>query len=304
MRIVFDLHNTGLGNNGGSRTLIKCGEVLTGLGHNVTLFTEQRSKYTWHPPCVNISHTCPECDIVVATGAYSVPHALQVKAKARFYYIRGFELWRHTEEKLLKGFRQFNCIVNSKWLKKHLAKKGIKVELVYPGVDTDLYFPKPFVERKKLVGAIFSKKHKTKRHQDAIEVAKRAGYELELLNKNIVNGTPQEVNNWYNTIRVWFAPPELEGLHNPPMEASLAGCSLVCCDHPRSGMQDYAIHEKTALVYPARDLDKAAEQVKELMENDELRKKLWNKMEKRLFDYIGDRRHNMQRLVAIFKRAL
>ena len=96
-----------------------------------------------------------------------------------------------------------------------------------------------------------------------------------------------------------MAPTELEGLHNPPMEASLCGCGLVASDHEMGGMSDYVIDCETALVYPAGDLKKAEERVKILMNNDPYRKWMWSNMYQVLERRIGNREDNMQKMLEI-----
>ena len=119
-------------------------------------------------------------------------------------------------------------------MQQFLASHGVSSHLIYPGLDTD-----KFVDlggKRGGMGAIFHKRHKTKRHRDAVAVSAGCGVPLRLLNRDIVNPSEDELNCWYNKIAVWFSPTELEGLHNPPMEAGLAGCALVCTDHPRAGI--------------------------------------------------------------------
>ena len=83
------------------------------------------------------------------------------------------------------------------------------------------------------------------------------------------------------------------------MEAGLAGCALVCTDHKRSGMNDYAIHKETALVYPARDLDTAAQYVMRLMKDEGYRRKLSSNFIDLLKKKIGSRKHNMKKMLEI-----
>jgi hypothetical protein len=130
-------------------------------------------------------------------------------------------------------------------------------------------------------------------------IAKALGQELFLVNKHIKNCSNQAMAELYNSIRVWIAPTELEGLHNPPMESSLCGCGLVCTDHPRSGMSDYAIHKKTALVYPSRNIKKATEYTKRFLDDDELLGSLNQNMVELLRQKIGTRKENMTKLLKV-----
>ena len=298
MRIVFDLHNVGLGNNGGSRTLIKCAETLSLLGIDVIMYSNVPSKYTWHQPAINYvqGSRMPNSDIVIATGYDSVRHVLSAKARKKYYYIRGFERWRTSESKLFQSYKALHCIVNSQWLYSLLKSKKIPSSIIYPGLDfkkfKDLGLP-----RNHGFGAIYSKQHLTKRYRDAIAIQKMTGLVLQSLNKDISNVNDTEMNIWYSTVGIWFAPTELEGLHNPPMEAALAGCPLVCTDHPRSGMQDYAIHKKTALVYPAGNIRVAIKYIEKLLDDKKLRQTLNKNMVDLLHKKIGSRKSNMRKLI-------
>ncbi len=298
MRVVFNLQFVGLGNNGGSRTLIKCAETLQDLGCDVVIATSA-NRYSWHNIRVPVVNKAPKCDIIVATGFGSVRSTLAHKTKTKFYYIRGFEQWQAPEKKLLKTFRSLNCIVNSEWLRDHLAKSKIKSELIYPGLDfEDFYIANN--DREKIIGGIFSKRHKTKRHDDVIKLGERLGYKVLLLNRDIQHPTISDLRDFYNKIKVWVSPSELEGLHNCPHEAALCGCLLVVTDHPRGGVNDYAT-ARTALVYSARDINQAAEQVEWAMTDEKLRKKLSSRMIELLKTKIGSRRHNMEKMIQLFR---
>lgn len=306
MKIVFNMlgKGCGLGNNGGSRTLIKCAETLLELKQDVVIQAEL-NEYTWHKPKVKIviGGNIPKCDVVIASGYGSVESTVKAPAKLKYYYLRGFEIWRATEDELFESYRKLDCLVNSEWLRNFIEANGIKTQLVYPGLDLDLFFPLG-IARKPMVGGLFSNRHKTKRHNDIIEIASMLNIPCQMLNKHIVSPSDSVLNKWYNTLKVWIAPTELEGLHNPPMEAGLTGCPLVCTDHYRSGMQDYVINEETALVYPARNLYAASECVKRLIMDDSLRNKIGMNLRNLLIEKIGTREKNMKKLLEIFKSRL
>lgn len=299
MKIVFNLQSTGLGNNGGSRTLIKCAETLQDLGNEVTLWCSANN-YKWDKIKVPVKSRLPKCDVIVATGYSSVPSTVSANIKKKFYYIRGFELWCASEYKLLRSYKSLNCIVNSEWLQRYMQKHGMSAHLIYPGVDFDI-FGKDIADRDPIIGGLYSKKHATKRHDDVIKIGKRLGYKVLLLNRDISNPSPVELRKFYNKIKVWVSPSELEGLHNCPFEAALCGCSLVVTDHKYGGVSDYAINEETALVYPARRLEVAEDHVKQLMKNGELRSDLNENIQRLLRTKIRSRKQNMKTMVNIFE---
>lgn len=298
MRILFNLKSVGLGNNGGSRTLVRCAETLSALGHVVIMYGPNR--YRWHKPkgikFVD-SGKMPPADCIIATGYNSVSSTVSSKIRRKYYYIRGYEQWVTSKSNLIRSYRSLSCIVNSEWLRSFLRQHSIKSELVYPGLDE--WFYDEGVDREPKIGGLFSNRHKTKRHVDVQSIADQSGFDLVMLNKHLKNATPDQTRSLYNTIMVWLSPSELEGLHNPPIEASLCGCSLVVTDHPRGGTLDFAIHNETALVYPARDTGKASEYVRMLMDDSGLRKRLTVACQELLRDKIGSRKRNMKRLVNI-----
>ena len=299
MRIVFNLNVVGLGNNGGSRTLIKCAEALKDLGCEVFICSPT-NRYTWHHIRVEVVPRIPKCDVIIATGFHSVHSTLIAKKARKFYYVRGFELWQAKESKLLKSYRSMQCIVNSEWLQQYMADNGIEAHLVYPGVDLG-DFRNDENDRERIIGGIFSKKHKTKHHDDVIAIGETLKCKTLLLNRDIKNPKTSDLRDFYNKIKVWISPSELEGLHNCPMESSLCGCGLVSTNHPRGGTADYAINKQTALVYPDRNIEKAAEYVDKLFNDDAYAKSLNQNMCTLLREKIGDRKTNMKRLLKIFR---
>jgi len=298
MKILFNLHKTGLANNGGSRTLIKSAETLANLGEEVYIYSPVNN-YTWHDVQRNV-HICkevvPPCDVAIATTPKNVDHTMALNAKRKFYYIRGYEVFWCPKELVHSSYRKIPCIVNSEWLQGLLAKLGVESKIVYPGLDMDLWKDLGQARNTDL-GGLHSSKHPTKRHHDIINVSQ--GLSMLLLNRDIKNPSPKRQVEFYNDIKVWMAPTELEGLHNPPMEASLCGCALVCTNHKRSGMSDYAIPGETALVYPARNLGTAKDMIRSLLGNEAERAKLVSNMKALLSEKISDRKKNMKKLLEI-----
>ena len=297
MHICFNMSGVGLANNGGSRTLIRCAEVLSALGHDV-FFHSGPSYYTWHKADIKLlsGREHPKCDVSIATGINSVKTVQQFTKGRRAYYVRGLELWKASEEKLLTSFRAVDKVfVNSEWLLHHMHHRGVEAVLQYPGLDWDWFTD--LGDKRAGVGAMMHNRHRTKRSDDAVAVEERLGIPIWYLNRHIKHPDSPTLNAWYNKLKVWFAPTELEGLHNPPMEAALAGCALVCTDHPRNGMSDYALNEQTALVYPARDVTAATQCVQRLLDDEELRQRLNANMVELLRDKVGTRRERMREFV-------
>lgn len=305
MRIVFNLHRVGLGNNGGSRTLIKSAEALSRLGQEVIIASNIPNKYTWQKIDKNVtfvySKNIPKGDVIIASGIGSVRSTVSSNFKKKFYFIRGFETWAAKKDVLFQSYKSLRCIVNSSWLKTMLASKGIKSNLVFNGLDFEDFYDMD-IERTSPLGCLFHKKHKTKNYNFVKNCSDVSSTPLLALNKDVKGITPEGLNKWYNTIRVWVASSELEGLHNPPMEASLAGCGLVATDHPRSGTTDYVIPNETALVYSHGDTVGANKHISRMLEDENLRSILNGNMKELLKNKIGTREHNMARFLEILKK--
>jgi glycosyltransferase involved in cell wall biosynthesis len=189
---------------------------------------------------------------------------------------------------------------NSGWLNAFLQAKGIPSVLIYAGLDLDVFYDKK-VTRDIDIGALFHKRHLTKRHIDAETISGRLKVKLEMLNKDVQSPGEGGLCNWYNRIKVWLAPTELEGFHNPPSEAGLCGCALVCSNHPRNGMSDYAINGKTALIYDCRDLDGAGICIMSLLTDTLLRKKISLSLRNKLRKDIGSRQDNIKKMLSLIR---
>ena len=301
MRIIFNLFNVGLGNNGGSRTLIKSAETLCRMGHNVVLFINSKNNYTWERIDKSVEvingNKMPRGDVIVATGIGSVKSTVCSNFAKKYYFIRGYEIWKKPKKVLLNSYRSLNCIVNSDWLLQMLKNNGINSCLVYNGLDFDDFFNMN-IERLSDVGCLSQRKI-TKRYDLAVAAAKECSVSPVVLNETIKNPTPKKLNQWYNSIKVWLSTSELEGLHNPPMEASLSGCGLVANDHVRSGTSDYSIHNKTALVYEAGDVHDASNCIRALLRDSSMREELNFNMINLLKNKIGTRNKNMNKFLKI-----
>ena len=200
----------------------------------------------------------------------------------------------------MRSYRSLQCITNSEWLSTFLREHSIKNHLVYPGLDFDDFYITQ-TDRPNVIGGLFHKKHKTKRHDDIIALARNENYELMLLNRDVVHPSTSDLREFYNNIKIWISTSELEGLHNCPMEAALCGCALVCTDHKNGGVSDYATGE-TSCIYPARNLQKAAEYIFILLNDENLRTSMNARMVELLRNKIGTRKDNMLRFLDIVSK--
>jgi hypothetical protein len=311
IKIVFNGINSGLNNNGGSRTILLSQKVLKQLG-NECVVASKMDKFTWFDHDKTINYIPSDFDVIINIAAvdYDVTKNSSIPIKVAWW--RAHENWSNSEEHLKYCYldKKVANIVNSNGLKRLLSMYGADSYLVYQGIDFDWW------EDRKLrkdgvirIGCLYHTKTR-KRWKDFVKlhnILGDGGYEYisvgnakpkeTFLTKSWVNVDHNELCNAYSSCDIWFAPTESEGLHNVPIEANLCGCLVVCGDEPLNGMiYDYAFTDNTAMVYNRKDVEHAAELIKnsnwDLIEN----------MQKHLRSSIGNREDNMAKLVSFLGR--
>jgi len=329
MRIIFNLLNTGLGNNGGSSTIVKSANTLVDLGHEVIIVDTGKNKHTWTPLkakhlVVKDIENIPHADVIIATGFKSVESTIQANKKCgkKVHWIRGFELWNMSRDEIIKMLRSpTHKMVNSIGLRKLLNMYDISCQLIRPGYDFDEIYPLNIRNdcRKPKIGALYNSgtKRKTKRVDwvfKAIEKLRESyvvdlymygsetkGNEIpnNLISYYINEPKPDIKNKIYNLCDIWVAPTELEGLHIPPAEAMLTECPVVGTDAQLNGMEDYLINGKTGIV-SANNISAFTEAIETLLLDKELRLKLGENARKKILE-LGSRKENMTSMVEFFE---
>ena len=327
MRIIFDLRRTGLGNNGGSQTLVKSANVLQELGHEVFMVDSGRSMYTWDPievthMIVNKINKLPKSDVIIATGYNSVEATLQAPKECgrKYHWVRAFETWRGSEEWILKNILNVPTkkLVNSIGLQNKLKSYNISSEVVYPGYDFgDIYLMKRPKTDYIVLGGLYHNKHYTIKRVEWLfktyeELKKyRKNIKLFLMGYNnikhkcdkyIQNPSKEQKNSFYNSIDIWLSTSMQEGLHIPPAEALMAGCSVVTTSAELSGTKDYIINGETGVVTD-NCLESFINGVNSLCDNKSIRLQLAKNGMKKIQE-IGDRKKNMKNLVSILEKVL
>ncbi|MCH8290749.1 hypothetical protein IH992_06595 [Candidatus Poribacteria bacterium] len=306
MKIAFSLVKTGLGNNGGSRTVLKCAEALENIGHRVYLIGAV-DRFTWFTH-KRLQRALPrDVDAYVATGSQSLSSVLVSHAPIKAWYIRGHEVWIMSEKDLARLYNkpQIN-IVNSKGLQKKLARLGVKSHVVYQGINLNDWRDLHLRGKTIRIGCLYNPRP-TKKWNTFSAIAQRLGNRYEyvafgstrckasFLTEYRTNPSHAELVRLYSSCHIWFAPTILEGLHNVPQEAALCGCHIICSNNEMNGMVcDYAIHGKTAQVYANTD------EAINLIRNPDF--SLVPKMQAYIKKHIGSREENMRRFVSILSR--
>lgn len=336
MKIIFNLINCGLGNNGGSATIVKSANVLKDLGHNVIIVDNVPIAYKWSE--IKVEHKIvknekeiPDADVIIATGYATVESTLKADKGCgkKFHYIRGWETWKFSEDYIIKNILNVPTvkIVNSLCLKNKLNKYGIDSFIIRPGHDFEDFYPKGNREKSDynniIIGGLYNegKKRSGKRTKWIFDVCnllldKEHDIKFSLwmfgtektippfprfIKRAYFDNPPIDIkNSLYNSIDIWIAPTELEGLHIPPAEAMLTECAVVGTNTEMSGMEDYLINGGTGIV-TNNDINSFYNGVKELVRNKELRLQLGKNGRRKILS-LGDRKENMKRMVEILER--
>lgn len=280
MRILFNMVNCGLANNGGCQSVLRMALELRKLGSEVKILVNQPNRFTWFEIPKNLLEEVDEktyswprgWDIIVATGCTTIKdtvHYPYLNSKRKFFWMRAHETWAYSDEYLIELYGLgLNILVNAEWMKAFLLVQGIESRVQYAGLPDEVlrkFGLAKITPRKITLGALYSSKAR-KRWDDVIQIA-TALHEDNSLEKLLVFGAEKykvksdfPVHDLYNPdieeklalmgeCDVWLATTINEGLHIPPMEAAMAGANLVARAIPSAGMGDYAINEFTAKTF-------------------------------------------------------
>lgn len=328
MRILFDLRNVGLGNNGGSFTLIKSGNTLVKMGHDVTFVDSGQNQHTWVPliakhKIVKQNKDVPKADFIIATGYKSVESTLfaPVTSGVKCHWLRGWETWQLKEENIVKNILNVDTIklVNGICLQKKLKSFGVDSYLIRPGYDFDVL--KPLYIRGKNDYIVVGGLNKQGRHANSkrtswiFETAKilkrKHGKKVQTwmfgmdelpvttsVDRYIKNPNIKEKNELYNSVDIWLSTSMLEGLHMPPAEAMITECPVVGTNAEMSGTEDYLIHNETGIITDDNIIS-FIKGVETLIFDNDLRVKLGKAARQKILG-IGNREFNMGVLIDLF----
>jgi glycosyltransferase involved in cell wall biosynthesis len=312
MKLAFNSKSSGLGNGGGTRTVLLASKTLESLGHRCDIIANV-DNFTWfdHKPIIRQIPNDLNAIINVAAVDYELTKKSNVPIKAAWW--RGHEIWNNKEDYLHYCYTntEVKNIVNSKGLQWLLASYGADSTVIYPGIDFDWWEDRKLRSKDKIrIGCLYQKKP-TKRWKDFVKLAEILGnknYEYvgfgdtmrkdSFLNKFIRYPTHEELVKLYSSCHIFFLPTVSEGLHSVGLEAALCGCLLVGNNDPKNGMScDYLFDGKTGMIYPSGDINVAAELI---------RNPNWapvSKAQKFIVENIGSRETNMKKLVEVLENA-
>ena len=267
---------------------------LVEKGHDVTIYHSNGSPCDW---MVGLAKTKPDQEVLSEEHdvlIYNDPVrrdfflAKEAKAKLKVFLILGLY-----KKELLNGFHPSiflpwnrrtrfvkkslsmdylilcNATWEKNWLKDHI---GIDSELSIGGINTEVFYPiqDPMKRKKKTV--LYSGDARARKGTATIEKSiKRVIMQIPDLEVMTYHGKgiPQnEMAKVYSAADVFVEASRHAGWNNPVVEAMACKTPVVCTDI--GGVQDFAIHEETALLVPVGDDKAMAASILRLISEPEL----------------------------------
>jgi len=324
VKISFDLRLVGLGDNGGSSTIVNSANMLVDLGHEVYIVDSMKNFHTWTKlKAKHIVNSLPDADFLIATGYRSIIPAINAPTRCgiKLHWIRGWETWKMSESDIVALVLKAPTIklVNSIGLQKKLQQYNCSSYIVRPGYDIENFKPLGIRENNKkiILGGLYNegRGNQKKRTSWLFDTAfklksKRNNIEFWLfgthkkpkgfLMKNYIRKPSlKEKNLFYNNINIWLAPTALEGLHIPPAEAMLTGCPVLGTDAEMNGMHDYLTHMKTGLICN-NNLDSFVKAADSFINDRDLQIKLGNRARYGVLE-LGSRKKNMSQFIELLR---
>ena len=271
MKILFNAVVCGLGDNGGSKTIVTSCEYLNKLPsvHADIATSVNNYKFTEFSNVIIVDKyhlkdlvKKNSYDVIINVSVWDVETTLSLDAPLTdiVWWIRGVETWVRGEEFFYESIRRFhwaggNIFVNSTWLIDHIYKKtSVLPTLQFSGVDYDEYYETLTTTHthfdKIVIGGLWSDKHKTKNYAIFKAVTGHFGTTQKYKPKTLRGGiySHKGMRNFYNSCDIWLALSSSEGFHLCPIEAALCGCLVIYNDIESGGTFDYC-NPKTAMPF-------------------------------------------------------
>ena len=239
------------------------------------------------------SRFIPDGDVVLATAWATAEWLTEYPASKgkKFYLIQSWETWAGPEDRVRGTWTApLKKIVIARWLRDVADELGVECSYIPNGIDCHKFgIDTPIENRNPNQLMMLYHSHPVKGSADGLEALSLVKEEIPDLRVTLfgtcaANGkfpqwidyrrlpSQQELRECYNQASVFIAPARTEGWPLPPAEAMLCGAALAATDI--GGHREYAVHEETALLSPARLPEKLAENVLRLIRHPELRAKI------------------------------
>ena len=231
----------------------------------------------------------PDGDVVVATAwstaAWVAAYPEHKGRKA--YLLQHLETWAGDPERVEATWKlPLHKLAIARWLVDHAAALGETASYVPNGLDFSSFgVDRPLEARAPNAVALLGHWRAYKGTRDAVEALALARRERDLevtmfgvmarpgwlpsWLRYVRNPSPARLRQIYNEAALFVAPSHVEGWGLPACEAMTCGCALIASD--AGGHREFALPGRTALVFPAGDVDALARSVLDGVDNQPLR---------------------------------
>jgi glycosyltransferase involved in cell wall biosynthesis len=285
---------------GGVRRYLEIGNALVQRGHDFTLFTPKGEKPDWleYRGEIRPFEAVSEAEFEVGLcSEYSILEQFDnLKARAKCFY---FVLEGHKKEKTTAR-RGYHLLGNSEGICRRVERKyGVRCFRAPGGINPDIFFPLPrdgstageskilcygrIYKKRKGIGNIIRAVERLQKHRSRLRLVffdSLVGRERRDPRSLIKTSVPYEfdLDLPQNRMAGLFAQADMfvsaerrAGWSNTTAEAMACRLPVVCT---ASGTRDFAVHERTALVVPFAHPWFLARQIKRLIDDPVLGRRL------------------------------
>jgi GT2 family glycosyltransferase len=300
LRVVYVTEDTGVG--GGHRDIFEHLNRLAERGHEAALYTlgGQPDWFDLRVPVHSfefydelVEALAPIDAVKVATWwntAMPVWYASVVKG-IPVYFVQDIETSYYPDDEsvrhaVIDSYRpEFRYMTISGWNRERLRELGLDAELIPPGIDLDMFRPRPEVERREDMVLALGRTNPLKNLPLTIDAWRALpeprpelcmfGIEPELATdegmRYVVSPSDEEVGELFSQATVFIQTSTHEGFCLPALESMATGGAVVCTD--AHGNRDFCADGENCLM-PEANRDAVSEALGRLLGDGELRERV------------------------------
>lgn len=238
----------------------------------------------------------PESDIYIATEVRTASYVAKypINKDRKYYFIQDFENWHVTDEEVRATYHlPLNKIVIANWLSDIITnEEQEECTIVKNAFDFNYFKQSDPIENRDscVVGTLYNPSPRKDINVafNALDIVHKKFPTLKVLifgtSQRPVhlpewyeyhqNPTKEEHNSIYNKCSIFIGSSKIEGWGLTIGEAMMCGAAIACTDN--GGYLEMAHHMENALVSPIGNAEALAENIIELIEDDDLRFRLAN----------------------------
>jgi len=281
---------------GGIRRIVEFANRFVDRGEDVTIYHPEGTPCDWLPCRARILPTSQlhesDHDVAIYNNPPDYPLVRRARARLKVFYILALYdrdqlkkfnpkiFWPKKGRMMaLKRSLQmpFLHVSNATWMQRWLRENlNMETELQLGGVNHELFHPVPTVKDPDVFRILCSgdtRAHKgTATIVKAVEIVQRKYPSVKLDTYHGKGIAQEDMAAEYGRADLFVDAQWYAGWNNPVVESMACGVPIVCS--AIGGVEDFAVHEETALHAPARDVDAFAEAIDRLIASRELRESL------------------------------